>query len=236
MPKLVRGDIQDATRNPRDPRATADVSDKRQAILVAARDLFATQGYDETTIAQVARAARVAVGTAYLYFENKRDILVEVCVGLNAEIATVIQSPAILSLPLQQIPRAVIEALFGKGRQNQRFMSCYRVAVESPKEIARLSAGDQGIAVALDAFFQHLVATEQVSPFDTAAYAMLLTSLVGSALQQCFGLENGAREAFYRESVIDLVERLFFGPAIAPDMASGAARPEAQSGVLPDGE
>ena len=39
-----------------------DARDKRQAILSAARELFARRGYEETTIAEIARAAGVAVG------------------------------------------------------------------------------------------------------------------------------------------------------------------------------
>ena len=35
--------------------AKDDVRDKRQAILTAARELFASQGYEETTIADIMR-------------------------------------------------------------------------------------------------------------------------------------------------------------------------------------
>src|SRR5690348_13769476 len=98
-----------------------DVRDKRQAILRAARELFAGKGYDDTTIAEIAQAAGVAVGTVYLYFENKHDILVDVCLALNTDIARVIQSPAILALPVREVPRAVIAAAFRSCRENMRF-------------------------------------------------------------------------------------------------------------------
>src|SRR5215475_4544995 len=94
-----------------------DLRDKRHAILYAARELFANHGYDDTTIAEIAQTAGVAVGTVYLYFANKHDILVDVCLGLNDEVAKVIQSPAILTLPLEQVPRAVIEASFRISRE-----------------------------------------------------------------------------------------------------------------------
>jgi AcrR family transcriptional regulator len=194
--------------------ARDDTRAKRQAILAAARERFAEQGYEETTIAQIARAAGVAVGTVYLYFANKHDILMDVCVGLNAEIAHVIQSPAVLALPLQDVPRAVIAAAFRKSRENLRFMSCFQVEPQSPAEVLRLRASKQAIADSLDVFFRQLVAERQVPPFDTAAYATLLNHLVSATLQQCFGIEGGEREAFYREGVIGLVERLFFGPPI----------------------
>lgn len=52
-------------------------SDKYQRILDAAIEVFADQGFFQSTIAQIARVARVADGTIYLYFKNKDDILVQ---------------------------------------------------------------------------------------------------------------------------------------------------------------
>lgn len=195
---------------------TRDIRDKRQAILHAARELFAGQGYDDTTIAQIAQAAGIAVGTIYLYFENKHDILVDVCLALNADIASVIQSPAILALPLRQVPRTIIEAAFRSCRANMRFMTYYQVEPQSPAETQRLRASKQQIADALDVYFQWRIAQGQMPPFDTAVYGALLNDLVGATLAQCFALEHGEREEFYREGVIALIERLFFGPPLAP--------------------
>ena len=39
--------------------------------------MFAEQGFFQSTIAQIAKAAGVADGTIYLYFKNKDDILVQ---------------------------------------------------------------------------------------------------------------------------------------------------------------
>lgn len=193
---------------------THDARDKRQAILRAARELFANNGYDDATIAEIAQAAGVAVGTVYLYFASKHDILVDVCLALNEDIARVIQSPAILSLPLRQIPRAIIEAAFQSSRENKRFMTYYQVEAQSPAETQRMRATKQQIADALEAFFAALISSGQLPPFDTAAYAEQLNNLVSASLQQCFAFEHGEREEFYRESVIEVVERLFFGPPL----------------------
>lgn len=51
-------------------------SSKPEAILGAAARVFAAKGYHGSLIADVARAAGVAVGTVYLYFEGKEDLLV----------------------------------------------------------------------------------------------------------------------------------------------------------------
>ena len=51
------------------------VSDKREAILRAATTVFARNGYFNSKVADIARAAGVADGTVYLYFKSKEEIL-----------------------------------------------------------------------------------------------------------------------------------------------------------------
>lgn len=64
------------------------ISDKRQAILRAAAKVFAHKGLSQATIQDITREAGVAVGTFYLYFENK-DELIQHLIG---EIPRVIRS------------------------------------------------------------------------------------------------------------------------------------------------
>jgi TetR/AcrR family transcriptional regulator, fatty acid metabolism regulator protein len=52
--------------------------DKREAILRAATDVFASGGFFNSQVADVARAAGVAAGTVYLYFRSKDDLLVSI--------------------------------------------------------------------------------------------------------------------------------------------------------------
>ncbi|MGW1211544.1 TetR/AcrR family transcriptional regulator [Streptomyces sp. NPDC002499] len=47
---------------------------RRAAIVQAAFELFAAQGYDDTTIAEIAGAAEVSPRTVTLYFRSKQDI------------------------------------------------------------------------------------------------------------------------------------------------------------------
>jgi TetR/AcrR family fatty acid metabolism transcriptional regulator len=55
--------------------ARPPVADKREAILRAATRVFARNGYFNSKVADIARAAGVADGTVYLYFKSKEEIL-----------------------------------------------------------------------------------------------------------------------------------------------------------------
>ncbi|NOZ60218.1 MAG: TetR/AcrR family transcriptional regulator [Calditrichaeota bacterium] len=57
-------------------RKKSDNGDKRQRILNAAARVFAEHGFYNSKISQIAKLAKVADGTIYLYFENKDDILI----------------------------------------------------------------------------------------------------------------------------------------------------------------
>jgi TetR/AcrR family fatty acid metabolism transcriptional regulator len=59
------------------PRKTSrnGASNKRESILRAATRVFAHNGYFNSKVADIARAADVADGTVYLYFKSKEEIL-----------------------------------------------------------------------------------------------------------------------------------------------------------------
>ena len=192
---------------------------KRKAILDAARAIIAKQGYEETTIAQIASAAGVAVGTIYLYFRNKRDIYTALSVEWVSAIAEVIQDPRILDLPIEQIPRALIEASFRICHENSDLMSVFQVDIQSGEELQKHKEAEEVITKALDSFFHIAVERGQLAPFDTTMYAKIMFGMVNSVLFDCFCIESGENEAQYRESTIELVERLFFGPPIAASTA-----------------
>ncbi len=57
------------------PSVRPAVADKGEAILRAATRVFARNGYFNSKVADIARAAGVADGTVYLYFKSKEEIL-----------------------------------------------------------------------------------------------------------------------------------------------------------------
>lgn len=67
--------------------------DRRQAIIDAARGLFATRPYDQVTTTEIAKKAGVAYGLIAHHFEHKRGLYLAVMNQIAVEIAAVHLSP-----------------------------------------------------------------------------------------------------------------------------------------------
>ena len=66
-----------------DQRSRADQSDTRERILDAALDLFTEQGYDGTSLREIAEKLGVTKAALYYHFESKEDILLALHMRLH---------------------------------------------------------------------------------------------------------------------------------------------------------
>jgi AcrR family transcriptional regulator len=73
--------------------------ERRASMVVAARRLFAAQGYEATSMQQVAHKAGTSIGNCYFYFRNKEDVLRAVIEEVNGEIGCEIDA-AIARVPI----------------------------------------------------------------------------------------------------------------------------------------
>jgi AcrR family transcriptional regulator len=77
MSETVKGQ-RAASRRYHSPRRAQQAAETRDAVLTAARELFVARGYAGTTIADIAKAAGVAVDTVYAAVGRKPAVLREV--------------------------------------------------------------------------------------------------------------------------------------------------------------
>ena len=93
----------------------------RQGILAAAEREFARAGFAAVKMADVARAAGVAVGTLYNYFESKDEIfeqiLVQRCTEMRASLTEALRD----GTPLQNVAALVRNSLENLERQGALF-------------------------------------------------------------------------------------------------------------------
>jgi len=70
------------------PRRAEHATDTREALLSAARRLFASQGFDNTGTEQIVAEARVTRGALYHHFKDKRDLFRAVMAEAAGDVAT----------------------------------------------------------------------------------------------------------------------------------------------------
>ncbi|MFN4353306.1 TetR/AcrR family transcriptional regulator [Parvibaculum sp.] len=87
--------------------------DKREVITTAALDLFRHYGYRRTSMEDIARAASVAKGTLYLYFESKDRLFDAICRSLAEQVSENLAEVEARGLPLEEKLLALMEAKFG---------------------------------------------------------------------------------------------------------------------------
>jgi len=76
------------------PRPKADRAAKRTEFAIVARRVFAKRGVANTTIGDIVKAAGVAQGTFYLYFDSKEDIVLVVAAQMVDAMVAAIEHAA----------------------------------------------------------------------------------------------------------------------------------------------
>lgn len=96
----------------------------RQRLLDAAEAAFGSRGYFETSIVDITRRARVALGTFYIYFPSKRAILTELVRERNHDLRRTIQEAVAGLADRRDVERVGFAAFF---RFIRRHRGIYRV-------------------------------------------------------------------------------------------------------------
>ena len=199
------------TPQPKKPRRIE--IDKRQAIIDVARELFTTVGYEVTTIADVARKAGVAVGTVYLYFKNKNDLLYAICLDWEREFVQFMTQPGLQTIPHHLRARPLVQAVFDQMSQNREMV---QVMGMSPHLLGTHHAERKGnmAQLAVQAFFEEAVAVGAFRPIDARAAAIVAYGMVEQALEQCFDVEGGQDQQRYIDILVDAFEHWLVRPEL----------------------
>lgn len=139
-------------------------AEKLQRIRKAARALFVKRGYDDTTMRDIARRAKVGFGTLFTYASDKRDLLFLI---FNDELDAVVDSAFVRAAhekvfldqlvayfsgfylffaPQPELSRVVLRemTLYLKGRQAEQFQaSCGRMVGHLASFVTQAGAAKQ---------------------------------------------------------------------------------------------
>lgn len=179
--------------------------ERRDAILSAARKVFAEAGYDGTTIADIAKEAGVAAGTVYLYYASKTDLFA----ALNLQLFALINQ----ALQLTDAPpdlaagtRARIQGVFQAARKHSDLVRLVFLNPDPRSEVAhRMKRADEERMGPLAELLRGGMDTGIVRAGDPHLLARIINGLVIVGLYQCFVQSDGRLVDTYQDIITDMV-------------------------------
>ena len=115
----------------------------KKAILVAAMELFGRNGFEKTSIAQLARTAGVGKGTVYSYFRTKQDILQAFCDDELEFIHEQLSCKTNRDAPVLEQLLTIFMAEFEYVTKNPEFGRLYMQEIVFPKKNATEKPNEQ---------------------------------------------------------------------------------------------
>jgi len=124
----------------------------RERLVVAAVDLFTEQGYDATTVAQIAERAGVTRSTFFRQFSDKREVLVAGQETLGRLLAAGIAGAPQGASPLEAVAAGLERASAEMGPVNRELGPRLKAAVAASAELQERDAlKSVGLAAAMTA-------------------------------------------------------------------------------------
>jgi AcrR family transcriptional regulator len=192
-----------------------------QALLAAARDVFARRGYDETQSPDIAAAAGVSVGTFYRYFTDKRQAFVEMIAAhleeAQRDVLAQLQPERLGGGERRATIDTAIEVLFRHAGRFPALENVFMAMALRDPEVARLKAEwDDAACAALAALIEAIVPREVVRDPRAAAFVVHRAALEVATARAVRNEGRNLDERQVRIALREMMERYFFpGPAVA---------------------
>jgi len=130
--------------------------ERRDQILECALAVFASQGFHETSIADICARARIARGTLYQYFTDKRDVLAALVDRIVRRVIEAIQHWTPLDLPDDAVWTEQDNVAFVEARCTQ-IMEVVFADADTASLILRVANGTGFVGKALAQIDEHVV-------------------------------------------------------------------------------
>jgi AcrR family transcriptional regulator len=138
----------------------------RDAIWSAAIDLFAKEGFDETTVDDIVQAAGTSRRTFFRYFESKRDLIAQPVASYGASLTKAIEScPKACSVPelFRHVVLEVARATVSDSRMRQAMAVAAKYPEAREAQLSRVAEVQDRLADAFahridDEFTAHVLA------------------------------------------------------------------------------
>jgi AcrR family transcriptional regulator len=208
---------------------SALTQDRRAQILDAAAREFTARGYDGATVRGIARRARLAEGTIYLYFPGKRDLLLAVWERFAVERMLPVLDEALELESGEEVLAAILTDRFELLRRHTRF---FRLILQQADLDPVLRKAIQHRLAAMKTFiYQRLRDRAQDGAFRSLSVPIVMRMVAGVTIGMVLLEQLDADPVFERyssSSIARHVARLLIHGMAAHGGVPAAVRQEAR--------
>jgi len=170
-----------------------------RSILAAAAKVFPKRGFEGAQVPDIARAAGVSVGIVYRYFDDKREIFLEMLEShLNAARAEVTARLApeqfVGAAPVSAIAR-VVEVVFDEAQRDPALAKVYLAVSLTDKDVAKMRIDSETHDRATVASILEMAISRERVPDPHAAALVIERAVQGAAVDCVIGSKTVTPEA-----------------------------------------
>lgn len=170
-----------------------------RSILAAAAKVFPKKGFDGAQVPDIARAAGVSVGIVYRYFDDKREILLEMLEArtsaARAEVAARLEPAQFVgAAPADAIAR-VIDVVFEEARRDPALAKVYLSLSLTDPDVAKMRNDAEVYDRSVLASVIEAVTTRARVPDPQAAALVIERAVQGAAIDCVLGSKTIGPEA-----------------------------------------
>ena len=150
-------------------------------LLDVAAKRFASMGYRQTTLEEIARHAGIAKASMYRYFENKQELLAKIFVKVATTFTTSLQPILATALPPEEKLRRAVQHLLRTIGENVSFFTVfYSEEADLPSKLrAEVMKTRQRLAANLESILQEGMEHGSFRPLDAKLIVYAIMGMCG---------------------------------------------------------
>ena len=206
--------------------------DKKERLLLAAEEIFAKQGYSQTTLDEIIALADTGKGTLYKYFGSKDNLFYTLISMKHGELMETLNDIAFSSEEIEERIRQIVEAWIRFLLKNTVLWQVLCFAMTGSNQGFRSTEGDDGELKLMLRWGK--MPSEKVQR-EILRYHVVLNE---EALPLEYVFREGMESGFFKETVPDarIAKQVFFSLAMIvfsrTALEQGVQDPKALAGLL----
>lgn len=193
----------------------------RQAILEAAREVFAKLGYGATTVRDIIRATDLATGTFYNYFKSKDEVFQAIQDENALRVRPRLRAERIRARSVQEFISGTFRTFFDYVANDRRTFAVIRRNADT----MRIRMDTPEIIAGFDELRADLIAAMEAGIFPPVDAAYLMAAMVGVAFEIAEHMLT--RDPVDTEAAAEFATALFLGGLKSLPHHAAAATAEA---------